>query len=688
MTLNILLIGAKSVLKPLESVPIELSKLKRRFKQSNIGLRPEYEPYLTRSNLGDLLRSVENRIGILHFAGHSESNLVVANDDIVYSHHIAGIIKTWSTRPSLVFINGCNSSGQVKSFHAAGVKNVIATHNLIDDKDATYFANELYAELLNKPDDTTLLQAFERAGITTFMDKPTEPRSIDLDEMENNNNWDWGLYSTSGNASSMCLNDILNHNDPKGLESNKANSFQTNTLLGENNSGAIRFYIGIFLIISAALFNIDFYEGKNNIFSPLLIALISVATILGFGQLDKLKPYMDSVLLWLKKSDARKVMFKIFVLGALGIVVFAITCNIYRANYEHQIGKLLNNTQDASNLSSYKESSRAKRLLYWYWGRPEILTLLQMRKSLLRDSSNDDLYRQKFKVLLHELLNVKNPSADTVMMRIKQFPNSIRWKRKLSAILSQPTSRLNEDKFLLFLIRTYGETYFSERGGVVFNDMLSMADHYSDRPLVLLYKKTIELRRLLNTLPSLKEKKHVKKLRDKAEELDNFLKEYHGKSWFVASDEYQQALDFLAQIEFNLCGLSLDKCDKQKLKGNLLAIYERFLEARSSGKLWDRVFLLDKDKYIFFWIIQDRYSSSSAEIYPDQMGIKDFLRGWDKCCLEVFTLIIDELSTQYRLANASHYLKEWDKNTASQFSMYGKDEAFNSGFLIEKGWRY
>ena len=213
MISTILLIGAKSTDQPLESVPAELNRIKEQFKQSRLALQPEYEPYLTYTGLGDLLRSVTDQLGILHFAGHSDSTKLQTNDDIVYSRHIAGLLKTWITPPSLVFLNGCRNAGQVNELHEAGVKNVIATRKSIGDKNAASFAKAFYAELLNRPETTTIKQAFDRAGITAFMNKPGDPRSLHIEDItEEEADWDWGLYANTDSSDELSLSDMI---DPK-----------------------------------------------------------------------------------------------------------------------------------------------------------------------------------------------------------------------------------------------------------------------------------------------------------------------------------------------------------------------------------------------------------------------------------------------------------------------------------------
>ncbi|MBU1725304.1 MAG: CHAT domain-containing protein [Gammaproteobacteria bacterium] len=195
---TILLLGAKSELHPLKSVPAELSRLKQLFQAApNTGLTIEYEPYLTRTILTGQLRHLTDQIGILHFAGHSGAEQLQADDELVYSRHIAAILQTWQQKPGLLFLNGCNSGGQASMFLDAGIPCVIATHNYIDDKEASLFAYEFYAGLLADPAKTTLDQAFTRAGALTLIGKNRSPRSLAIDDLKQDtpDTWDWGIFT-------------------------------------------------------------------------------------------------------------------------------------------------------------------------------------------------------------------------------------------------------------------------------------------------------------------------------------------------------------------------------------------------------------------------------------------------------------------------------------------------------------
>ena len=133
----------------------------------------------------------------MHFAGHSDKQSLQTDDERVYSQHIANILNTWTIPPSLIFLNGCHNAEQVQLFLDAGVALVIATHRLIDDQQAAQFAREFYHSLFAQNGESSLQQAFDRAGEKVFMGQASQPRSFDLGELEqadDDTKWDWGLF--------------------------------------------------------------------------------------------------------------------------------------------------------------------------------------------------------------------------------------------------------------------------------------------------------------------------------------------------------------------------------------------------------------------------------------------------------------------------------------------------------------
>ncbi|MEZ5479022.1 MAG: CHAT domain-containing protein [Thiolinea sp.] len=214
---TILLLGAKSPTAPLESVPAELSRIKQALTRSpTTDLHIEYEPYLTQELLGDLLRQHADQVDILHFAGHSNAVQLTTNDAAIYSHHIADLLRSWHSKPRLVFLNGCHNAAQVQNLLDAGVRCVIATHRAIDDQEAARFAREFYAHLLERPDRVTVKLAFERAGSVVLMGEPRKARSLDVDTLERadgGEDWDWGYLAVRRAAAETVLQPppVLSH---------------------------------------------------------------------------------------------------------------------------------------------------------------------------------------------------------------------------------------------------------------------------------------------------------------------------------------------------------------------------------------------------------------------------------------------------------------------------------------------
>jgi hypothetical protein len=202
---TILLLGARTQDNPLESVPAELNQLKQLFHDHHLNLNVEYEPYLTRTNLNNLLRQCANQVTILHFAGHSGAEQLQTNDETVYAQHIAEILQTWDKKPALLFLNGCNSAGQVEAFLNAGIPCVIATHNAIGDTSASKFAYEFYSNLLEHPGEVTFKKAFDRASPAALISQPRQTRTLDIETLPHiADSWDWGFFTHTPDLQQDC----------------------------------------------------------------------------------------------------------------------------------------------------------------------------------------------------------------------------------------------------------------------------------------------------------------------------------------------------------------------------------------------------------------------------------------------------------------------------------------------------
>ena len=100
-------------------------------------------PYTDSHALLDYLNANRERLVLLHFAGHSNSDVLQLDDG---EWHIKGFAAKLGNCPHLrlVVLNGCQNAAQVHALRAANVAAVIGTHAPIGDKTATEFTQAFY----------------------------------------------------------------------------------------------------------------------------------------------------------------------------------------------------------------------------------------------------------------------------------------------------------------------------------------------------------------------------------------------------------------------------------------------------------------------------------------------------------------------------------------------------------------
>ena len=214
----VMLLGAKSTIDPLDSVPKEVSDIKEIIgahgDRADLLFRLEYEPYLTQEKLQSLFDRYREQIAILHFAGHSNDHGLLSNNNIIYSRHIADMLRRWQSPPSLVFLNGCKNAAQVKYFHTGGVGVVIATRTPVGDIQAATFAQAFYKSLFTN--DVSVEDAFADASSKTFFPNNIKARSLDTETMleANGDRWDWGLFLNSDLKSTWTVKHLMTEGRP------------------------------------------------------------------------------------------------------------------------------------------------------------------------------------------------------------------------------------------------------------------------------------------------------------------------------------------------------------------------------------------------------------------------------------------------------------------------------------------
>ncbi|MEZ5537483.1 MAG: CHAT domain-containing protein [Thiolinea sp.] len=214
----ILLLGAKSSVRPLQAIPRELSRLESRFSQFqhdthlNTPFEVKYYPYFDQEQLRTQLNRFANRVAILHFAGHSDAEGLLSDDELVYSRHIAGHIKSsWRIPPALIVLNGCHNAGQVKVFHDAGVSVVIATYKAVNDGLAADFARNFYDALLTHPKNTSIQAAFAQSSSNTLLGENRSARSADFgeDDDDEKGGWDWDIFEQEEAQKNWTFHDLI-----------------------------------------------------------------------------------------------------------------------------------------------------------------------------------------------------------------------------------------------------------------------------------------------------------------------------------------------------------------------------------------------------------------------------------------------------------------------------------------------
>ncbi|KIG11686.1 hypothetical protein DB30_02857 [Enhygromyxa salina] len=104
---------------------------------------------------------------IVHIGGHAADGGLMFRShagipELAHGQSLAGYIGA-QNRVELVFLNGCTTESMVEGLRNSGVKAVIATSSLIEDKTAAEFARHFYAELSDRP----LREAFRLAAHAT-----------------------------------------------------------------------------------------------------------------------------------------------------------------------------------------------------------------------------------------------------------------------------------------------------------------------------------------------------------------------------------------------------------------------------------------------------------------------------------------------------------------------------------------
>lgn len=125
----------------------------------------EIQEYTTFDELIDYLDSNRDRLIMLHFAGHSNGELLKLDEGVAYASGLKGKLHACQ-HLRFLFLNGCNSAGQVDQFVEIGIQSIIGTNDFIRDDVALKFSEAFYKNLAALENSITVGEAYEQAKST------------------------------------------------------------------------------------------------------------------------------------------------------------------------------------------------------------------------------------------------------------------------------------------------------------------------------------------------------------------------------------------------------------------------------------------------------------------------------------------------------------------------------------------
>lgn len=188
----ILLIGANNRFNYLNQIGKEMEELKDLLVPvaERLGFDLEAFAYTNSHKLLGYLNDNRERLVLLHFAGHSNSDLLQLDDG---EFHARGLAAKLGSFPhlQLVVLNGCQNEAQVKLLRAANVPAVIGTHLPINDQVAQDFTRAFYTGLAKHglPVTDAFIQSYQDVEIHHGQNF----RSLDIQIPAENQVWSWFL---------------------------------------------------------------------------------------------------------------------------------------------------------------------------------------------------------------------------------------------------------------------------------------------------------------------------------------------------------------------------------------------------------------------------------------------------------------------------------------------------------------
>lgn len=196
----ILLIFANDRQAYLEKIATErqqLTELLRTENENNeLSLEVDCVDYTTIDNLLKILNLQRDRLAVLHFAGHSGTDLLKLDQGEAY---VKGLALKLGDCPNLklVFLNGCNNTELVKAISEEGVPNVVGTRESVIDEVALHFSRSFFSALVSQ--NRSISEAVNQAKTDISARTGHHLRSLDIKSPDNEPNWAWFMESLTPN---------------------------------------------------------------------------------------------------------------------------------------------------------------------------------------------------------------------------------------------------------------------------------------------------------------------------------------------------------------------------------------------------------------------------------------------------------------------------------------------------------
>ncbi|MBU0653737.1 MAG: CHAT domain-containing protein [Gammaproteobacteria bacterium] len=155
------------------------------------GFELEYFPYTNSEELLEYLNDNRQRLVLLHFAGHSNSDVLKLDEGEL---HIQGLAEKLSSCPNLqlVVLNGCQNAPQVQTLRNAGIPAAIGTNAPLGDQTAREFTKAFYTALIKN--GLSVTTAFNQAKQDIETRTGKNFRSLDINTTETTQQaWVWFL---------------------------------------------------------------------------------------------------------------------------------------------------------------------------------------------------------------------------------------------------------------------------------------------------------------------------------------------------------------------------------------------------------------------------------------------------------------------------------------------------------------